>query len=126
MVAAMTGPTPKISVTVVPDARTAAASLFLVSRRLGVDAAQVVQEVGGELPAGDLNRSGRLGLLQDMSCLSCGYLLGDATGNQFAEHGVEPAGDLGPGPAQVVVALGPLPRYRGYADTGGGGAGGRG
>jgi hypothetical protein len=32
MVAAMTGPTPKTPVTVVPDAVTAAASLFLVSR----------------------------------------------------------------------------------------------
>jgi len=32
MVAAMTGPAPKISVTVVPDALTATASFFLVSR----------------------------------------------------------------------------------------------
>jgi hypothetical protein len=31
-VAAMTGPTPKISVVVVPDARTAVSSFFLVSR----------------------------------------------------------------------------------------------
>jgi hypothetical protein len=66
----------------------------------------------GELAAGDLNGSGRLGLLQDMSCLSCDYLFGDATGDQLAEHGMQPAGDLGPAPAQVTVALGPHLEHR--------------
>jgi hypothetical protein len=66
----------------------------------------------GELAAGDLNGCGRLGLLQDMSCLSCDYLFGDATGDQLAEHGMQPAGDLGPAPAQVTVALGPHLEHR--------------
>jgi hypothetical protein len=41
---------------------------------LGIDAAQVIEEVGGELAAVDPHGSGRLDLLQDMSCLSCDYL----------------------------------------------------
>jgi hypothetical protein len=44
---------------------------------------------------GGLNGTGRLDLLEDASCLACGDLLGDASGNQVAEHGVEPACDLG-------------------------------
>ena len=48
----MTGPTPKMSVRVVPLARTAAASFFLVVAQLGIEVAQVVQELAGELAAG--------------------------------------------------------------------------
>jgi hypothetical protein len=44
--------------------------------------------------------------------VSCGDLLGDAAGHQLAQHGVQPAGDLGPGAAQVPVALGPYLQHR--------------
>ena len=122
----MTGPTPKTSVMVVPDARTAAVEPLPGVAQLGINAAQVLQELGGELAAGHRDGAGRLDLLQEHGGLSCGDLLGDAARDQLAEHGVQPAGDLGAGAAQVPVALGPLPRYGGYADTGRGGAGGRG
>jgi hypothetical protein len=61
---------------------------------LRIEAAQVIEEFGGELAAGQGNGTGRLGLLQEMCGLTCGYLLGDAAGEEFAEHGAEPAGDL--------------------------------
>ena len=44
--------------------------------------------------------------------MSCGDLLGDAAGHQLAQHRVQPAGDLGPGAAQVPVALGPHLQHR--------------
>ena len=62
----MTGPTPKTSVTVVPDARTAAARLLLGVAHLGVDAAQVFEELGGELAAGQRHGAGGLDGVQDI------------------------------------------------------------
>ena len=50
--AATAGPTPKTSVTVVPEARTADGQLLLGVAPLGVDAAQVGQELPGQLAAG--------------------------------------------------------------------------
>jgi hypothetical protein len=44
--------------------------------------------------------------------VSCGDLLGDAAWDQLAQHRVQPAGDLGPGAAQVAVALGPHLQHR--------------
>src|SRR5690348_17455999 len=44
---------------------------------------------------------------QDVRGLACGDLSGDATGDQLAQHLVQPASDLGPGAAQVLVVLGP-------------------
>ena len=48
----MTGPTPKTPGQAGSAALTAAASFFLVLAELGVEAAQVLQELGGELVAG--------------------------------------------------------------------------
>jgi hypothetical protein len=59
--AAMTGPTPKRSVRLVPAARTAAASFFSGLAHLGIQAAHLRQEVGGELAAGLPGGAGRLG-----------------------------------------------------------------
>ena len=108
----MTGPTPKISVSVVPDARTAAVSLFLVSRiwasmrrRSSRNSAASSQRACGD-------GVGRLDCFQDTGRVSCGDLLGDAARDQLAQHGVQPADDLGPGPAQVPVALGPHLQHR--------------
>jgi hypothetical protein len=44
--------------------------------------------------------------------VACGDLFGDAAGDQLAQHGVQPAGDLGAGAAQVPVALGPHLQHR--------------
>src|SRR5215831_9273702 len=60
-VAAITGPTPKISVRLVPDALTTTASFFSGLADLGIQAAHVLQELGGELPAGLLGGAGRRG-----------------------------------------------------------------
>jgi hypothetical protein len=66
-----------------------------------------LDEAGGELAAGVVNGPGRGDLAEDLSGLSCGDVLGGPAGDELAEHGVQPAGDLRPGPAQVAVALGP-------------------
>ena len=57
----MTGPTPNRPVRVVPDALTAMASFFSGLAHLGVQAAHVLQELGGELAAGLPGGAGRLG-----------------------------------------------------------------
>ena len=44
--------------------------------------------------------------------MSCGDLLGDAAWDQLAQHRVQSAGDLGPGAAEVAVALGPHLQHR--------------
>jgi hypothetical protein len=75
--------------------------------QLGIEAAHVLEELGGELGAGQRYRAGRRDLLQDRRGLACGDLLVVAAGDQVAEHGVEPAGDLVAGPGQVPVPLGP-------------------
>lgn len=54
-VPAMTGPTPEISVTVVPDARDRDRELLLGVADLGVEVAQVSEELGGQLAAGGLH-----------------------------------------------------------------------
>jgi hypothetical protein len=57
----MTGPTPKISVTVVPDARTATASFFSGLADPGVHLPHVVQELSGQLATGLPGGAGWLG-----------------------------------------------------------------
>ena len=108
----MKGPAPKISVTAVPNALTAAASFFLVSRSWSVEVAHVVEELGGELAAGQGDDTGRCDLRQEMSRLTCADLLGDHAGHQLAEHRAQPAGDLVPGPAQITVTLSPHLQHR--------------
>ena len=62
------GPTPKISVSVVFDAVTAAAMRFLVSLHLLVDAPQVLEEVEGELVASGRDGSFGLELFEQFGC----------------------------------------------------------
>ena len=57
----MTGPTPKISVRLVPEALTAMASFFSGRADLGVQAAHVLQQLGGEVAAGLPGGAGRRG-----------------------------------------------------------------
>ena len=77
--------------------------------QLPVEVTQVGQELSGELGPGQRDSTGRRGLRQDPGSVSCGYLLRMAAGDQVAEHGVQPAGDLVAGPGQVAVALEPAP-----------------
>jgi hypothetical protein len=44
--------------------------------------------------------------------VTCGDLLGYPTRDQLAQHCVQPAGDLGPGPVQVTVTLRPHLQHR--------------
>ena len=93
MVPAMTGPTPKTSVRVVPETSPGGELLAGVAQ-LGIQAAHVLGKLRSELGAGHFNGAGRGGRPEDPGGLSCGDLLGDAAGDQVAEHGVQPAGDL--------------------------------
>ena len=78
-----------------------------------VDAPQILGEVDGELAAGCL-RPRSAGVIDSRirAACACGDPLGDAAGDQLAQHRVQPAGHLGPGAAQVPVALGPHFQYR--------------
>ena len=89
-VPAITGPTPKTCVRLVPEALTAAASFFPGITQLDIQVTQVGQELGGELGPGQRDGTGRRGLRQDPGGLSCGYLLLVAARDQVAEHGVQP------------------------------------
>ena len=113
IVPAMTGPTPNTSVRVVPETLTAAASFLRVPRRLGIQVAHVLEELSGELGAGQFDGAGGGDLPEDPSGLSReGDLLGGAAGDEVAEHGVQPAGDLVTQPGQVAVPLGPYLQHR--------------
>ena len=79
---------------------------------LGVDAAQVLQQGCGELAPGRLHRPRRREGLEETSGVSGGESLADAAGDQLAQHGMQPVGDLGAGAAQVPVALGPHLQHR--------------
>ena len=99
----MTGPAPKMPVKVVPEAATAVASLARVSRRWASrrrrsarNSAASPRRAAAAGPDGQMRRS-----------LARGDLPAKTAGYQVAQHGVEPAGDLGAGPAQVPVTPGP-------------------
>ena len=105
------GPAPKTSVRVVPDARTAAVSFFFASRiwastrrRSARNSAASSQRAASTAPDGVI--------APGVSGVNCGDPLGHAAGDQLAQHRVQPAGHLGPGPAQVPVALGPHLQHR--------------
>jgi hypothetical protein len=112
-VAATTGPTPKTSVRVVPEARTAADSLFFASRiwasmwrRSARNSAASWWRAAWTAPAGaacpgDPGREGRADVLAG------------AAGDQVAQHGVQAADDLVAVPAQVAVPLCPDLQDRG-------------
>jgi hypothetical protein len=78
----------------------------------GVDAAEVLGDPGGEFAAGSLHGARWRDRCQDVRGLACGDLPGHAAGHQLGQHGVEPAGDLGAGAAQVSVAFGPHLQHR--------------
>ena len=72
----MTGPTPKMPGEGRPGRPDHEGQLLLRLAQLGIQAAQVGGELGGELAAGPGDRAGRRDLLQDAGGVSCGDLLG--------------------------------------------------
>jgi hypothetical protein len=80
---------------------------------LGVDPAQVPGEVSGQLAAGPGDGPGHGDLAQDTGSLRRADPLGEPARNQFAQHRVQPACDLGPCPAQVPVPPGPHLEHHG-------------
>ena len=110
-VAAMTGPTPKTSVSVVPDARTAAVSFFAGLAEQGVEAAQVREVPGGQVVPGLADRAGRLTSGEDGGRPVGGDVLTHAARGDLAQHGVQPAGGLGAQRGQLAVAAGPDPQH---------------
>jgi hypothetical protein len=79
---------------------------------LSVDAAQVGQEVHGELVAGGLDRSRGLQGRQGTGDLSCShFLLRMPAGDQVAQQPVQAADHLSTQGAQVPAALGPQLQY---------------
>jgi hypothetical protein len=88
-------------VRLVPGAVTAAAGFFLVSRRRGIQAAQVRQELGGQLAASRRGRAGRRDLLPDAGSVSCSDLFADAARAQAAApRGAGRRPDRGPAPGR--------------------------
>jgi hypothetical protein len=79
---------------------------------LDAGAAQVGQELLGQLPAGRPGSAARLHLVQDPGGLPGRDPLADPAGDQLAQHRVQPADHLVTGPAQVPVPLGPHRQHR--------------
>ena len=75
-------------------------------------AASPPEQVRRQLAAGPLHGPGRPERPQDPGGTSRRDRLGHAAGDQLAQHRVQPADDLGAGPAQVTVALGPDLQHR--------------
>ena len=112
-VAATTGPTPKMSMVVVPDAATTCSSRFFDSaswpstRRRSSSSSSAsstraaATALSGSTPAS--NQAALLGV----------DLVGDAAGDEVAQHRVQPAGDLGAGARQVPVTSRPQLHHRG-------------
>jgi hypothetical protein len=107
----MTGPTPKTSVRDVPQARTATASFFLVSRsrasirrRPAVYSAASSRRACRTAPPGSAPARIAAAWAAHISLLR--------PPGTSPQHRVQPAGDLGAGPAQVPVPPGPDLQHR--------------
>src|SRR5215472_13327790 len=101
MVPVLTGPTPKTSVRLVPEAFDRCGEFLVDLAQLGIQVADVSQELGGELAAGLGNRARRRDLAEDAAGLGCGDLPADTAGNQAAAPraaGRRPGCGPGPGP----------------------------
>jgi hypothetical protein len=75
--------------------------------QLGIEAADVVDELGGQLAARLDDRIRWPHLLEDAGGLAGADLLADPAGHQVGQHRVQPARGLVTGPGQVAVPLGP-------------------
>jgi len=110
--AAMTGPDPEQPGQAGPGRLDGGGELRPGLADPGVDAAQGIDEGHGELAAGCGHRVRRCDRSEDLCGLACGDRLADAPRNQLAQHGMQPADDLGTAAAQVPVALGPDLQHR--------------
>ena len=74
--------------------------------QLGIQAAGVGHELGGELAAGLSSSTRRPDLAEDPGGLRRGDLPADNAGHQIAQRRVQPAGGLVAGPGQIPVPPG--------------------
>ena len=123
MVAAMTGPTPEQPGQAGPAGPHGGVELLPGLAELGVDAAQVLDQGRGELPAGGRDRVRRRDRAEQAGGVRCDDLLRSTAGDQLAQHRVQ-ADDLGAAAGQVTPPLGPDLEHRrvvigpGFADAG--------
>ncbi len=110
--AAMTGPTPNKPVRLVPVGLDRGGERLPGLADLGVDAAQVLDERGGELAAGRIHGPCGRDRVQQPGGGRRGDRLRDPAGDQLAQHRMQPAHHLGTGPAQVTVPFGPHLQHR--------------
>jgi hypothetical protein len=125
MVAAMTGPTPKMPVQAGAGGADRGGELGAGLAELGVDPPQVGQLGQGELVPPGRDRPGRAGRGQQRRGGWCGGPLGDPAGEEFAQGGVQPARCLGAQPGQVAGRSGPHLQHDGMVIGGNGLAGRR-
>ena len=92
--------------------------LLLDLAPLGVQVADVGQQLGGELAARLGHRTSRGHLLEDPGSLACGDLVRYPAGNQLTQRCMEPADDLVAGPGKITMALGPHLQHDGVAIDG--------
>src|SRR6516162_10250963 len=104
--AAMTGPTPNSPVRQVPAAWTAVASFFLVSRSWASMRRRSSRKAAASSQRAAATASGGV-ICEDPGRVRRVDRPAGTAGHQVTQHGVQPAYHLGPGPAQIPVALGP-------------------
>ena len=110
----MIGPTPKMSVSVVLDAATARAMRRFELAALGVEAAQVVEQLVGELETRRVDRRVGDDAGEDRGRLRCRRSpCANPPGTSSHSTRVQPADDLGARPGQVAVAARPDLHHRG-------------
>jgi hypothetical protein len=112
IVAALTGPTPKTWVRVVPEARTAAASFFFVRVSWASMPRRSARNSDASSRRADATGSAGVIWSRTEAARPAVYLLADPSGDQVAQHGVQAAGDLVTGAGQVPVPTGPDPQHR--------------
>ena len=98
----MIGPTPRMSVMEVPEAATARAGSGVAPPR--VEALQIGDHFAGKVEFRLCDNGLRRDAVEDGDRVCDRQLRGEAAGDQLTEHGVQPAQQLGPQPAQIVVA----------------------
>jgi hypothetical protein len=112
MVPATTGPAPKTWVRVVPETLTAAASFLRVSRSWASRRRRSARKSAASSARAWATAPDGAACSRILAARGCRDLLRKAAGDQVAEHGVPPAGNLVAGPAQVPVPLSPHLQHR--------------
>ena len=108
----MIGPTPKMSVSDVPDAVTASVMRALDRFNRGVEDADLVEGLVGELEPLTLRRVDRLDRGEELIGLCDNDFLADPTRHQLAHQRVQPATRPAPGARRVELGFGQQPQHR--------------